>query len=149
MVDLFHVLYCSGSMCVGVTVWFRLGWCGILMQAEALVLQPAGDQDEVEHLILVTSRQNRQCLITQTVTQSSAPEDGRSYRPKHVELIEIINDKIIVASSWLFILKLFSCLRLKFNKEGATMFIGYDTARQNRKTVDHLNISSHTRNKRT
>jgi len=23
-VDLFHVLYCSGSMCVAVTVWF--GW---------------------------------------------------------------------------------------------------------------------------
>ena len=25
IVDLFHVLYCSGSMCVGVTVWFDLG----------------------------------------------------------------------------------------------------------------------------
>jgi hypothetical protein len=25
-VDLFHGLYCSGSMCVGVTVWF--GWGG-------------------------------------------------------------------------------------------------------------------------
>ena len=22
IVDLFHALYCSGSMCVGVTVWF-------------------------------------------------------------------------------------------------------------------------------
>ena len=46
IVDLFHVLYCSGSMCVSVTVWFgwggvvRLGWCGILMQVETL-LQPA------------------------------------------------------------------------------------------------------------
>ena len=28
MVDLFHVLYCSGSMCVGVTVWF--GWGGVV-----------------------------------------------------------------------------------------------------------------------
>jgi len=28
---------------------------------------------------------------------------GRNYRPKHVELIEIINKIIIVASSWLFI----------------------------------------------
>ena len=28
IVDLFHVLYCSGSMCVGVTVWF--GWCGVV-----------------------------------------------------------------------------------------------------------------------
>ena len=37
---------------------------------------------------------------------SSAPEDGRNYRPKHVELIEIINNKIIIiiVSIWLFIL---------------------------------------------
>jgi len=34
-VELFHGLYCSGSMCwcYGVV---RLGWCGICMQAEAL-----------------------------------------------------------------------------------------------------------------
>jgi len=37
-------------------------------------------------------------------TQSSAPEDGRNYRPKHVGPIEIINKIIIVASSWLFII---------------------------------------------
>jgi len=35
-IELFHGLYCSGSMCVVVTFW----WCGIRMQAEAL-LQPA------------------------------------------------------------------------------------------------------------
>ena len=28
IVDLFHVLYCSGSMCVDVTVWF--GWGGVV-----------------------------------------------------------------------------------------------------------------------
>ena len=28
IVDLFRVLYCSGSMCVGVTVWF--GWGGVV-----------------------------------------------------------------------------------------------------------------------
>ena len=28
IVDLFYVLYCSGSMCVGVTVWF--GWGGVV-----------------------------------------------------------------------------------------------------------------------
>ena len=27
-VELFHGLYCSGSMCVGVTLWF--GWGGVL-----------------------------------------------------------------------------------------------------------------------
>jgi len=38
-------------------------------------------------------------------TQSSAPEDGQNYRPKHVELFEIINKIIItVASGWLFVL---------------------------------------------
>jgi len=39
--ELFHALYCSGSMCVGVTVWFGwdgVVWCGIRMQAEELVL---------------------------------------------------------------------------------------------------------------
>ena len=30
-VELFHGLYCSGSMCVGVALW----WCSIRMQAEA------------------------------------------------------------------------------------------------------------------
>ena len=28
IVDLFHVMYCSGLMCVGVTVWF--GWGGVV-----------------------------------------------------------------------------------------------------------------------
>jgi len=39
--ELLHGSYCSGSMCVGVNVVVRLGWCGIRMQAEALVLRPA------------------------------------------------------------------------------------------------------------
>jgi len=55
------------------------------------------------HLILVTSRQHRRCIIPQAVNKSIAPEDGRIYSPKHVQLIEIIYKIIIVASSWLFI----------------------------------------------
>ena len=67
-VELFHGLYCSGSMCVGVMLWLgwggvvsgwviswvvlfwfdvcwcyvvvRLGWCGIRMQAEACIRIP-------------------------------------------------------------------------------------------------------------
>ena len=39
IVDLFHVLYCSGTMCVGVTVWF--GWGGV---ASLCRLQPASPQ---------------------------------------------------------------------------------------------------------
>jgi len=37
--ELFHGLYCSGSMRVGVTLWFGWGsvvWCGIRMQTVAL-----------------------------------------------------------------------------------------------------------------
>ena len=33
-------------------------------------------------------------------TQSSVPEGGRDHRPKHVELIGIINKPSFVASSW-------------------------------------------------
>jgi len=59
---------------------------------------PAGDQDEVEllfHLILAGSIVH--ALYHKLQTLSSALEDGRNYRPKHVELIEIINKIIIVA----------------------------------------------------
>jgi len=52
-------------------------------------------------------KHRRCCLLAlyhKLQTQSSDPEDGRNYRPKHVELIEIINKNIIVASSWLFML---------------------------------------------
>jgi len=38
-VELFYVLYCSGSMCVGGYGVVRLGWCGILMQPEAVLEQ--------------------------------------------------------------------------------------------------------------
>ena len=43
-VELFHGLYCSGSMCVGVTVWFGwgvvwLGWCGIRMSSASACLR--------------------------------------------------------------------------------------------------------------
>jgi len=32
-VELFHGLYCSGSMCVGVTLWF--GWGGVVWYPDA------------------------------------------------------------------------------------------------------------------
>ena len=40
-VELFHGLYCSSSMCVGVTLWF--GWCGVVSGCR---LQPAYYQDD-------------------------------------------------------------------------------------------------------
>ena len=36
-------------------------------------------------------RQHHRCIIL-----SSAPEDGRNYRPKHVELIEITNRLLLL-----------------------------------------------------
>ena len=41
-------------------------------------------------------RQHRRCIIPQAVTQSSAPEDGGDHRPKHVELILIINKLLLL-----------------------------------------------------
>ena len=42
-VELFHVLYCSGSMCIGVTVWFGwggVGWCGNTNTHRTRAIQP-------------------------------------------------------------------------------------------------------------
>ena len=46
--------------------------------------------------MLPVGRQHRRCIIPQAVKQSSAPEDGRNYRPKQVELIEIINKPLLL-----------------------------------------------------
>jgi hypothetical protein len=58
---------------------------------------PAGYKDEVE-LSSTSSRSPAGSIVGalyhKLQTQSGAAEDGRNYRPKHVELIEIIN-KII------------------------------------------------------
>ena len=43
-----------------------------------------------------TGRQHRVCIIPQTVTQSSAPEDGQNNFPKHVELTGIINKPLLL-----------------------------------------------------
>ena len=55
--ELLHGLYGSGSMCVGVALW----WCGIRMQAEALlsvVLQPAYGNHTTTTQHQHTSKQN-------------------------------------------------------------------------------------------
>jgi len=39
IVDLFHVLYCFGSMCVGVTVWFGCGGVVFLCRLKHCVLR--------------------------------------------------------------------------------------------------------------
>jgi len=49
---------------------------------------------------------HRRCC-QQTATQSSAPEDERNYRPKHVELIEITNKLLVL----LLVGCLYYCIR--------------------------------------
>ena len=41
-VELFHGLYCSGSMCVGVTLWF--GWGGVASGCRLKPVHPAKGQ---------------------------------------------------------------------------------------------------------
>ena len=48
------------------------------------------------NVIQATGRQHRHCIITQTVNTVFAREDGRNYRPKHVELIGIINKPLLL-----------------------------------------------------
>ena len=43
-----------------------------------------------------TCRKHRGCIIPQTVTHSLVTEDGRSNRPKHVELIGIITKPLLL-----------------------------------------------------
>jgi len=48
------------------------------------------------HLIQVTGQQHRRCITLQAVNTICAPEDGRNCRPKHVELIGIINKPLLL-----------------------------------------------------
>jgi hypothetical protein len=60
---------------------------------------PAGNLDEVE-LSSTSSRlpagSTVSAVYRKSYTQSSAPEDGRNYRPKHEELIGIINKLLLL-----------------------------------------------------
>ena len=62
----------------------------------APIAMPAGSLEAVFLRFQATDRQHRGCIIPQAVTQSSAPEDGRDQRPKHVELIGVINKMLLL-----------------------------------------------------
>ena len=59
-------------------------------------LWPAGSLEAEELRFQATGWQHRGCIIPQAVTHSSAPEDGRDQRPKHAELIGIINKPLLL-----------------------------------------------------
>ena len=71
-VELFHGLYCSGSMFVGVTLWY-----GIRMQAESLVPQPAYGYH---------------------TTTAKPQRNTNTHRTRAIQPIKLLNK--YVASSW-------------------------------------------------
>jgi len=78
-VELFHGLYCSGSMCFGVTLWFGWGCVVSAWQAKAqLVLQPVTriplQPNHTETPTHIETRTHSQC--GDTIEKSQAPDDG-------------------------------------------------------------------------
>jgi len=47
-------------------------------------------------MLPATGQQHRGCIIPQAVNTICALEDGRNHRPKHVELIGIINKPLLL-----------------------------------------------------
>jgi len=63
-VELFHGLYCSGSMCVGVTLWFGRG--GVVSVCR---LRPASNQNNTTHEI--TQQISRKLLRMDVLTSET------------------------------------------------------------------------------
>jgi len=72
--ELLHGLYGSGSMCVGVALW----WCGIRMQAEALLsLHTDTTPPQPNHTITPTHIEPEQYNpCNNSSNKSQTPEDG-------------------------------------------------------------------------
>ena len=71
-VELFHGLYCSGTMCVGVTVWF--GWGGVVTGCRlkhCLSLHPHTTPAQLNHI-----EPEQYNTLNNSTNKSQAPEDG-------------------------------------------------------------------------
>ena len=66
-VELFHGLYCSGSMCVGVTVWF--GWGGVVSLCRLRLCQHTSNQSNTTHEI--TQQISHQLLRMNVLTSET------------------------------------------------------------------------------
>jgi len=74
-VELFHGLYCSGSMCVGVTLWF--GWGGAISGCrlkQCVSLHPDTTPPQPNHYVTPTHIEP----LNNSKSKSQAPEDGRT-----------------------------------------------------------------------
>jgi len=63
-VELFHGLYCSGSLCVGVSLWF--GWGGVV---SGCTLKHASNQNNTTHEI--TQQISRKLLRMDVLTSET------------------------------------------------------------------------------
>ena len=98
-VDLVHVFYCSGSMCVGVTVWF--GWGGVVSLCR-LKHSTMRSHPSWQHPTTATNHiQQNQNNTPNAVTGSLFSWRWAYWCPKHVE-IEVNNKHLIIASCWFF-----------------------------------------------
>ena len=76
-IELFHGLYCSGSMCVGVTVWF--GWGGVVFLCrlkQSFSLHKDTTPPQPNHTVTPTHivpEQHNQW--NNSINKSQAPED--------------------------------------------------------------------------
>ena len=67
-------------------------------------------------MLPASGRQHRGCIIPQAVnTQSSALEDGRDQRPKHGELIGIINKPLLLHVVGVYIININDSLSDKYH----------------------------------
>ena len=69
--ELFHGLYCSGSMCVGVTLWF--GWGGVVCFSLHMDTTPPQPNHNVTPTHIEPEQYNP---WNNSTNKSQAPEDG-------------------------------------------------------------------------
>jgi hypothetical protein len=86
------------STCFG--RWYRPSTvaidCVYSLWFNAPTLLPTGSLEAEELRFQATGRHHRSVRYTTSCKQSSAPVDGRYHRPKHVELIGIINKPLLL-----------------------------------------------------
>jgi len=110
-------LYCSGSMCVGVTLWFC--WGGVvsvysLRHVLWLTLHPETAPPQPNHNVTPTHIEPEQYNPRNNSTnKSQAPEDGCI----NMETCLALNNEIIkqVTSSWSLFIELFYTIILIFS----------------------------------
>ena len=112
-VDLFHVLYCSGSMCVGVTVWF--GWDDVVSLCrlrQFFSLHKDTIPPQPNHTVIPTHIEPEQHITwnKSTISRKLLKIDVLTFATCWAVYSEIIKQ---VISSWSIFIQLYWLLNLK------------------------------------